>query len=208
MSVTVWRGSSQVPACAHVVLALEHQRARRADADAVAAVDAGGLGQRRGELGRDARVEAAAGDGDRERVLRLDAAGLDALVAEDALRVVADVEVVVDLDGLGDRRGRPGADRRGGGPGMAASRCARGGRRRGRAEARRDPRRSAPSSPGPRARRTTGRPRRPGTRGRACATGARARCRSGRSSSARPGASRRARARASPRPRRRRRGRR
>ena len=87
---------------AHVVLALEHQRAGRADADAVAAVDAGRVGERRGELGRDARVEAAPGHRDREGVLRVGAAGLDALVAEDALRVVAHVEVVVDLDRLRD----------------------------------------------------------------------------------------------------------
>jgi hypothetical protein len=91
---------------AHVVLALEHQRAGRADADAVAAVDARRVGQRDVELGRDAGVEAAAGDRDRERVLGVLAARLDALVAEDALRVVADVEVVVDLDRLGDGGGR------------------------------------------------------------------------------------------------------
>ena len=95
----------------HVVLGLEHQRAGRADADAVAAVDARGLGQRHGLLGRDPGVEAAAGDGDRERVLGVLAARLDALVAEDALRVVADVEVVVDLRRLGDR-GRGGIARR------------------------------------------------------------------------------------------------
>ena len=44
---------------------------------------------------------------DRERVLVLLAAGVDALVTEDALAVVADVELVVDLDGLVD--GRRGA---------------------------------------------------------------------------------------------------
>ena len=49
-------------------------------------------------------LEAAAGDGDRERVLVVDAAGLDALVTEDALRVVAHVEVVVDLHRLRDGR--------------------------------------------------------------------------------------------------------
>ena len=90
---------------AHVVLGLEHQRAGRADADAVAAVDARRFGQRDGLLGRDPRVEAAPGDGDREGVLGLLAAGVDALVAEDALRVIADVEVVVDLRRLGDGRG-------------------------------------------------------------------------------------------------------
>ena len=56
-------------------------------------------------LGRDVGVEAAAGDLDREGVLPLLAARVDALVAEDALRVVAHVEVVVDLDGLRHRRG-------------------------------------------------------------------------------------------------------
>src|SRR6185312_3557423 len=38
---------------------------------------------------------------------RVDPARLDALVAEDALRVVTDVELVVHLDGLVDRLGRP-----------------------------------------------------------------------------------------------------
>ena len=62
-------------------------------------------GRRDVELGRDPGVEATAGDGDRERVLGVLAARLDALVAEDAARVVPDVEVVVDLDGLGDGLG-------------------------------------------------------------------------------------------------------
>src|SRR4029079_19172932 len=93
---------------------LEHQRARRADADAVAAVDAGAVRQGNGALGRDPGVEAAPGDGDRERVLGVLAARLDALVAEDAFRVVPDVELVVDLDRLADGLG-PGARRRGGG---------------------------------------------------------------------------------------------
>src|SRR6267143_6003727 len=90
---------------AHVVFALEHERAGGADADAVAAVNAGGVGERAARLGRDAGVETAAGDGDGEGVLSVLAAGLDALVAEDALRVVADVQVVVDLRRLGDRGG-------------------------------------------------------------------------------------------------------
>src|SRR5262245_17855262 len=42
---------------AEVVLALEHQSARGADTDAVAAVDAGRFRQGRRELGRDAGVE-------------------------------------------------------------------------------------------------------------------------------------------------------
>src|SRR5438445_11834079 len=89
----------------HVVLALEHQGAGRAHPDAVAAVDTRGIRQRRGELCRDVRIEAPAGDADRERVLRVDTARLDALVAEDAARVVAHVQLVVDLHRLGDGRG-------------------------------------------------------------------------------------------------------
>ena len=56
---------------AQLVLGGEHQRAGRADADAVAAVDAGRVGQRDVVLGGDVRVEAATGDGDREGVLRV-----------------------------------------------------------------------------------------------------------------------------------------
>ena len=121
---------------------LEHQRAGRADADAVAAVDARGVGQRDVGLGRDAGVEAAAGDRDGEGVLGVGAAGLDALVAEDALPVVANVEVVVDLHRLRDGlRGAPvgrvvmaglarvALARRG--RRVAAARSARGGRRSG-----------------------------------------------------------------------------
>src|SRR5439155_14363652 len=89
---------------AHVVLALEHQCPGRAHADAVAAVHARRLRQRRIELGRDVGVEAATCDADREGVLRIDAARLHALVAKDASRVVAYIELVVDLDGL--RRAR------------------------------------------------------------------------------------------------------
>src|SRR5262245_5992549 len=54
---------------AHVVLALEHQSAGGTDADAVAAVDAGGIRQGDVVLGGDASVKAAAGDGDGEGVL-------------------------------------------------------------------------------------------------------------------------------------------
>src|SRR5258706_2182080 len=70
----------------HVVLALEHQRTGRADTDAVAAVNAGGLGELDCEFGRDVGIEAAPGDADGERVLRIDSARLHALVAEDAAR--------------------------------------------------------------------------------------------------------------------------
>src|SRR5262245_18879450 len=62
-----------------VMLGLEHEGARRADADAVAAVDAGRLGKGSRELSRNARVEAASGDGDGEGVLRLDTPGRHAL---------------------------------------------------------------------------------------------------------------------------------
>src|SRR4051794_40294674 len=90
------------PGLAHLELRAEHQRTRRTDPDAVAAVDAGALGQRNGVLRGDPGIEPATGDGDREGVLGVLAARLDALVAEDALRVIADVELVVDLHGLGD----------------------------------------------------------------------------------------------------------
>src|SRR4051794_3581830 len=86
-----------------LVLVRRHQRAGRADGDAVAAVDTGRLRQRHIELRGDVRVEAAAGDCDRKRVLVLLAARLDALVTEDALRVVAHVELVVELRRLCDR---------------------------------------------------------------------------------------------------------
>src|SRR5207244_8091903 len=83
---------------AHVVLALEHQRAGGAHADAVAAVHARRIRQADVELGRDVRIESTTGDADRECVLGVDAARLHALVAEDAARVIPDIEVVVDLD--------------------------------------------------------------------------------------------------------------
>src|SRR3989442_909157 len=70
---------------AHVVLALEHQGAGGADADAVAAVDTGGLREADGELGRDAGIEAAAGHRDGEGVLGVGAASLDALKTQYAL---------------------------------------------------------------------------------------------------------------------------
>ena len=123
------------------MLGAEHQRAGRADRDAVAAVDAGRVGQRVGVLGGDAGVEPAAGDGDRERVLVLLAAGVDALVAEDALGVVAHVEVVVDLGrrvhgggglAVGLARGGRCAGGRARGPAARAARSARARRRSAR----------------------------------------------------------------------------
>ena len=161
---------------AHLVLAPEHQRAGRADTDAVAAVDAGGVGQADVPLGRDAGIEATAGDADGEGVLGIDPAGLDALVAEDALGVVAHVELVVDLDRLGDG-GRRRCPR--------AARARRPAARRARRPRQAPPvgrsglgrRRSEPCSPRPRAR-STGRPTSRAARARACGWCARARNRS------------------------------
>ena len=85
---------------AHIIFALEHQRAGGTDADTVAAIDAGRIGQRNIELGGDMRGEAAAGDGDRESVLRVHSAGFHALVTKNALGVIADVKIVIDLDRL------------------------------------------------------------------------------------------------------------
>src|SRR5262245_4599905 len=76
---------------AHRVLAHAHERTGGTDADAVAAVDARGVGESDVELGRDASVEPASRHRDREGVLRVGAARLDTFVAEDAARVVADV---------------------------------------------------------------------------------------------------------------------
>src|SRR5260370_24646580 len=67
----------------HVVLALEHQSPGRAHPDAVPAVHARRLGELHRELGGDVRVEAPTRDADGARVLSVDAACLDALVAKD-----------------------------------------------------------------------------------------------------------------------------
>ena len=90
---------------AQLVLAAEHQGPGRTDADAVAAIDARGIGQRNIAFRRDPGVEAPARDRDREGVLGVGAARLDALVAEDALPVVANIQVVVNLHRLGNRLG-------------------------------------------------------------------------------------------------------
>ena len=164
VSVTAWSSSRHVPRRAELVLGAELERAGRADRDAVAAVDAGRLGERRVELGRDPGVEAAPGDVDRERVLVLLAAGVDALVTEDAFRVVADVELVVDLDRLRDGCGRPAV----GDDVMAcAGAIALVAWRRGRPEALRL---GAVRARGSRARRawSRGRPTRRGAPSRAC----------------------------------------
>src|SRR5262249_62401430 len=63
----------------------------RTHRDAIAAVDARRVGQRRLVFCRDPGAEAAAGDADRKRVLPLGPARLAPLVAAGALRVVPDV---------------------------------------------------------------------------------------------------------------------
>ena len=124
--VTVCSSSSHVPVSRISCSLVNIKRAGRADADAVAAVDARRLVERHRVLGGDPGVEPAAGDGDRERVLRVDPAGLDALVAEDAPGVVADVELVVDLHGLGDALSAVGSSGSWWWPGSRASRSPAG----------------------------------------------------------------------------------
>ncbi len=87
-----------------VELGGRHQRPRRAHLDAVAAVHARRVGEWHVVLGGDVSGESAAGDRDDEALLPLLPTRVDALVAEDALGVVAHVEVVVDLHRLGDGR--------------------------------------------------------------------------------------------------------
>ena len=161
--------------------AREHQRAGRADLDAVAAVDARRVGQRR----RRARSEMWASKPRPATAIAnvfcaSVAARLDALVAEDALRVVAHVEVVVDLRRLRDRR-RVGPKRSGSRRTRRCSASASGAVERSTDE---------PSS---------------SSTSRRLVPDALA-CRCARPCRPRPAASTRARARASPRPRRRRRG--
>ena len=85
---------------AHVVLTRKHERASRADLDAVAAIDACRIGEIHIEFGRDSDVEASACNPNGKCVLPLFTASVDALVTHDALRIVAHVELVVDLDWL------------------------------------------------------------------------------------------------------------
>src|SRR5579884_2821612 len=82
----------------HLVFRAEHQRAGRADADAVSAIDTCRIGQRRVELGRNRRIKTAARDRNGERVLRLRTARFDAFVAKNAFCVVAYVQLIVDFD--------------------------------------------------------------------------------------------------------------
>ncbi len=93
-------------ALAQLVFRGKHQRAGRADADAVPAVDAGRVGERNVVFGRNVGVKAAPRHGDGERVLRVRPAGFHALVAENAFVVVAHVEGVVDFDRLLHRLAR------------------------------------------------------------------------------------------------------
>src|SRR5207237_7926514 len=77
-----------------VVLGLEHQCARGAHADAIAAIDARRLRQRNIELRGNMRGKASPRDANRKGILRIHSASLHTLVAKDALRVVAHVEFV------------------------------------------------------------------------------------------------------------------
>ncbi len=70
---------------AHVIFALEHQRAGGADADAVAAIDASRVGQGNVKFRGNVGGEAAAGHGNRKGVLRVYATGFHALVAQNTL---------------------------------------------------------------------------------------------------------------------------
>ena len=102
VSVRVWRSSSHVPA------------ARRSNSLLKVSAPVGHTAmqlpqytQAESVSGTACSVEMRAskprpGHADGERALPLLAAGVDALVAEDALGVVPHVEVVVDLGGLGD----------------------------------------------------------------------------------------------------------
>src|SRR5258705_9327863 len=69
---------------AQVMLALEHESTGGADADAVAAEHASGIGQGTVELGGDASLEAPPGYGDGEGILSLFAARIHAAIAENA----------------------------------------------------------------------------------------------------------------------------
>src|SRR5262245_11052116 len=79
---------------------LEHQSAGWTCTDAVSAIHARGLRQRNIAFRRDVGIEAATSYSDRKSVLSVGTAGFDAFIAEDALGVVAHIEVIVDLNGL------------------------------------------------------------------------------------------------------------
>ena len=92
------RSAGPIPRRPHRPFGHWHERAGRAHGDAVPAVHACRLRQGDVVRSRDVGVEATTGDGDGEGVLPVDPAGVDALVAQDALAVVTDVQVVVVLD--------------------------------------------------------------------------------------------------------------
>jgi hypothetical protein len=87
---------------AHVIFALEHQRARGADADAVAAIDASRVGKGNVKFSGNVGGEAATCHCNCKGVLRVYAARFHAFVAQNALGVVADVKLVVNFYRLGD----------------------------------------------------------------------------------------------------------
>src|SRR5258708_18456378 len=81
----------------HVVFALEHQSAGGANANTVSAIDAGRVRQWNIEFRGNVRSKSAAGYGDGESILRVNAAGFHAFVAKNAFRIITDVEIVVDF---------------------------------------------------------------------------------------------------------------
>src|SRR5262245_9458845 len=88
---------------AMIVLRLEHQSAGGTYRDTVATIDTRRIGQLDREFSRNPSIEAAACYRQRVGVLKVFPTGLDTLVAEDALAVIAYVELVVHLGGLSDR---------------------------------------------------------------------------------------------------------
>ncbi len=102
----VLRRSSFVIRYSPLNLAL--QRARGTDADAIPAEDARGVGHRRLERGGHVAADAASAPGEREGMLHILGADLDAAPAHDALRVVPDVErvVVFERDLAADAAGK------------------------------------------------------------------------------------------------------
>lgn len=89
------------PRVARVELRFEHERARGAYADAVSAIHARRIGKRNVKFGGNMSGEAAASYADGKRILRVNSAGLDALVTKNAFRVIANIELVIDFSRLG-----------------------------------------------------------------------------------------------------------
>src|SRR5215472_11030293 len=88
----------------HLIFAGKHQGPGGAHADAVPTVNARGFRKRHSVLGGNAGVKTPARDADGECVLRVSAARFHTLIAKHALTVVADIEIVVSLNGLCDSR--------------------------------------------------------------------------------------------------------